>query len=51
MPVVPIDAIPVLQFEMRPETEAACTFFAQNVPSLLSGTDWVRRGEPSIAIR
>lgn len=45
MPVVPIDAIPVLEFEMRPQTDAACTFFGQSVPSLLSDTGWIRRGE------
>lgn len=45
MPIVPVDAIPVLQFEMRPVVAGGCSFFAQPIPSLLAADVWTRRGE------
>jgi hypothetical protein len=42
---VPIDAIPVLQFEMRPAVDPACLFLGRAVLPKLSPGDWVRRGE------
>lgn len=44
-PVVPIDAIPVLQFEMRPYIKPGVTFVNEPVPTLLPADAWVRRGE------
>jgi hypothetical protein len=43
-PVVPIDAIPALQFEMAPVVGPDCRFSETPVPPKLAGTDWVRRG-------
>lgn len=43
-PVVPIDAIPVLQFEMAPHVDTECKFFTTAVPAKLGSNDWVRRG-------
>jgi hypothetical protein len=43
--IVPIDAIPVLQFEMRPNVHDGVAFFNTPIASLLPATDWVRRGE------
>lgn len=45
LPVVPIDAIPVLQMEMRPCVDAACTFLGKRVDSKLPSNGWQRRGE------
>ena len=42
---VPIDAIPVLQFEMRPNVPDGTTVLGTPISSLLAATDWVRRGE------
>ncbi|MEA2459623.1 MAG: hypothetical protein QOC95_2595, partial [Thermoleophilaceae bacterium] len=44
-PVVPIDAIPVLQLEMRPATVPGCNFLGNQVPSKLGPGEWLRRGE------
>jgi hypothetical protein len=43
-PVVPIDAIPALQFEMAPVVGPDCRFFETAIPPKLASTDWVRRG-------
>ncbi|RWP30700.1 hypothetical protein [Mesorhizobium sp.] len=43
--VVPIDAIPVLQFEMRAHVKLDVNFLGQAIPSLLPADGWVRRGE------
>lgn len=45
LPVVPIDAIPVLQFEMRPAVDPACKFFEQAIDPKLPANGWLRRGE------
>ena len=45
VPVVPIDAIPVLQFEMRPAVDSACKFLGQKIDPKLPVNGWVRRGE------
>ncbi len=45
LPVVPIDAIPVLQMEMRPSVAPTCTFLNQPVASKLPATGWQRRGQ------
>lgn len=47
LPVVPIDALPVLQFDMRPTVAPGCRFFeaASDIPSPLAPTDWARRGQ------
>ena len=45
LPVVPIDAIPVLQCEMRPYVDPGCQFFGQPIASMLANNDWVRRGQ------
>ncbi len=59
LPVVPIDAIPALQLEMRPGVAPGCAFFAQPIPTLLPlgpadqpldpkqlpAAAWVRRGQ------
>ncbi len=44
-PIVPIDAIPVLQLEMRPSVDPACAFLGQGVPPKLPPDGWLRRGE------
>lgn len=44
-PVVPIDAIPVLQFEMRPYVDPACKPFGQPLAPKLPADGWARRGE------
>ncbi len=44
-PIVPIDAIPVLQFEMRPHVREGVTFLGRDIPSMLGPTGWVQRGE------
>ena len=45
VPVVPIDAIPVLQFEMRPAVDPGCKFLGQKIDPKLPANGWVRRGE------
>lgn len=47
LPVVPIDAIPVLQMEMRPNVDSGCKFFNETIfpPKLPMPGGWVRRGE------
>lgn len=44
-PTVPIDAIPVLQLELRPAVDPACTFRGRPIPPKLPPNGWVRRGE------
>ena len=43
-PVVPVDVIPVLQFEMGPAIAPDCKFFDQAIRSKLAPKDWQRRG-------
>jgi hypothetical protein len=43
-PVVPIDAIPALQFEMAPVVGPDCRFAETPVPPKLASAGWVRRG-------
>ncbi len=45
LPVVPIDAIPVVQMEMRPVVADTCRFLGGRIPAQLAPTGWVRRGE------
>lgn len=45
VPVVPIDAIPVLQFDTRPVVDPASSFLGRPVPSKLPANGWTRRGE------
>lgn len=45
LPLVPIDAIPVLQFDMRPHVNDGVKFFDQPVQSMLAANDWIPRGE------
>lgn len=45
IPVVPIDAIPVLQLEMRPFVPNTCRFGNSTIPTVIASTAWVRRGE------
>ncbi|PEC65014.1 hypothetical protein [Bacillus toyonensis] len=47
LPVVPIDAIPVLQMEMRPNVVSGCKFFNETIlsPNLPMPDGWVRRGK------
>ncbi|HJW91692.1 MAG TPA: hypothetical protein VJ436_13710 [Anaerolineales bacterium] len=47
VPEVPIDSIPVLQFEMPPGIDPACQPFGQPLPQhpLLPQSGWTRRGE------
>jgi hypothetical protein len=45
VPVVPIDAIPVLQFEMRPAVDPGCKFLGRAIDPKLPVNGWVRRGE------
>ncbi|GAB4539781.1 MAG: hypothetical protein Kow0063_28910 [Anaerolineae bacterium] len=47
VPEVPIDSIPVLQFEMPPAVDPACKPFGQPLPQhpLLPEAGWTRRGE------
>ncbi len=45
LPVVPIDAIPVLQLEMRPVVDPGCQFLGGAVPPQLQPGAWLRRGE------
>jgi hypothetical protein len=45
VPVVPIDAIPVLQFEMRPAVDPGCKFLGEKIDPKLPANGWVRRGE------
>lgn len=44
-PTVPIDAIPVLQFEMRPFVEDGCTFGGEPIKQQLAPKAWARRGQ------
>ena len=44
LPVVPIDAIPVLQFEMAPVVDPACKVLGQALTPKLSPDGWARRG-------
>jgi hypothetical protein len=44
LPVVPVDAIPAIQFEMRPAVDPGCEPLGQPLVSKLSDQDWVRRG-------
>ncbi|MCX7304301.1 MAG: hypothetical protein NTV73_08170 [Hyphomicrobiales bacterium] len=43
--IVPIDAIPVLQFEMRAHIGPDASFEGRHIPALLAKDAWVRRGE------
>jgi hypothetical protein len=42
--VVPIDAIPVIQFEMRPVVDPACKPLGTPVDARVGPNDWVQRG-------
>lgn len=44
-PVVPIDAIPVLQMDMRPYVDPACRFLEEPIEPVLPQDGWLRRGE------
>lgn len=44
-PTVPIDAIPALQFEMRPFVEDGCTFGGEPIKQQLAPKAWARRGQ------
>ncbi|SDI25502.1 hypothetical protein SAMN05216603_12911 [Pseudomonas benzenivorans] len=50
-PTVPIDAIPVLQFEMRPFVEDGCTFGGEPIRPQLAPKAWARRGQRLIRYR
>jgi hypothetical protein len=45
LPVVPIDAIPVLQLDMRPDTTSGCKFLGNHVESKLAPGQWLKRGQ------
>ncbi|TXH47433.1 MAG: hypothetical protein E6Q92_00595 [Burkholderiaceae bacterium] len=50
-PTVPIDAIPVLQFESRPVVAADCTFGGVPIRQQLPPGGWARRGQRLVRYR
>lgn len=50
-PTVPIDAIPVLQFEMRPFVEDGCTFGGEPIRQQLAPKAWARCGQRLVRYR